>query len=213
MKGAEMTRQDLTISRVILFGTPLVWIVLAFIHPHEPEEFNRWLFVHFAQLALAPFLAFAAWMLFDGIHSKAAIVSRIALVAWLAFFSAYDSAAGIATGLLSRYADGLDGDEKTAVNAAIDYLFNDGLLPGGAAILGAVTTVAWPLAVIAGALALHKSGARPALVAALALSALFAFHAGYPAGIGLASFLVAAGLWVRERTPEGALSSTPAQTA
>jgi hypothetical protein len=202
-----------TISRVILFGAPLLWIVLALLHPHEPEEFNRWLFVHFAQLALAPFLAFAVWTLLDGIHSKAATVSRIALVAWLAFFSAYDSVAGIATGLLSRYADGLAGDEKTAVTSAIDYLFNDGLLPGSAAVLGAVTTVAWPLAVIAGALALHKSGARLALVATLSVSALFAFHASYPAAVGLASFLVAAGLWVREVTPEDAVRPTPAQTA
>jgi hypothetical protein len=117
----------LTISRVILFGTPLLWIVLALIHPHEPDEADRWVFVHFSQLALTPFLAFAAWMLLD--------------------------------------------------------------------------------------FALRKSGARPALVVTLGLSALFAFHASYPAAIGLASFLVTAGLWVREKTPHETMASSPVQTA
>jgi hypothetical protein len=203
----------LTISRVILFGTPLLWIVLALIHPHEPDEADRWVFVHFSQLALTPFLAFAAWMLLDGIHSRVATVSRVAIVTWVVFFSAYDSVAGIATGLLSRYANGLAGDEEAAVRSAIDYLFNGGLLPGGAAILGVITTIAWPTAVIAGAFALRKSGARPALVVTLGLSALFAFHASYPAAIGLASFLGAAGLWVREKTPHETMASSPVQTA
>jgi hypothetical protein len=203
----------LTFSRVILFVTPLLWIVLALIHPHEPDEADRWVFVHFAQLALTPFLAFSVWMLLDGVRSKAATVSRIAVVTWVVFFSAYDSVAGIATGLLSRYADGLAGQEEAAVRSAIDYLFNDGLLPGGAAILGVVTTLAWPTAVIAGALALRNSGARPALVTTLGLSALFAFHASYPAAIGLASFLVAAGLWARGKTLHETIASSPVQTA
>lgn len=203
----------LTISRAILFGTPLLWIVLALLHPHEPQEANRWLFVHIAQLALAPFLAFAVWTLLDGVDSKVATVSRVALVAWVVFFSAYDAVAGIATGLLSRYAQGLSGEEESAVNAAIDYLFNDGLLPGGAVILGVIPTLAWPAAVIAGGLALRKSGARPSLVVALCLSALFAFHASYPAAIGLAALLAAATLAVRESTSRGAASSSPPQTA
>lgn len=203
----------LTIPHVILFGTPLLWIVLALLHPHEPDEANRWVFVHFAQLALTPFLAFGVWMLLDGVHSRVATLSRIALVAWAVFFSAYDSLAGIATGLLARYADGLTGDEETAVRSAIDHLFNDGLLPGGAVILGVVATLAWPTAVILGALALRKSGARPALVVTLGLSALFALHASYPAALGLASLLVAAGLWVREEVPHDAMASRPVQTA
>jgi hypothetical protein len=189
----------LVVSRVILFGTPLLWIVLALLHPHEPEEADRWLFVHFAQLALTPFLAFAVWTLLDGIHSEVATVSRIALVAWVVFFSAYDSVAGIATGLLSRYAEGLPGEEQAAVTSAIGYLFNDGLLTGGAVVLGAVTTLAWPAAVISGGIALRRSGARLFVAVALGVSALFAFHASYPAVIGLLSLLASAAMTAHER--------------
>jgi hypothetical protein len=85
------------------------------------------------------------------------------------------------------------------VTSAVEYLHNDGLLPGAAVLLAVAPTVAWPTTVIAAAVALHPIGARRATVAALGLSALFAFHAGYPAAIGLAFFAVAVALWERQK--------------
>jgi hypothetical protein len=199
----------LTIGWVILFATPLLWIVLAFLHPQEPQETGRWLFVHFAQLALTPLLAFAVWKLLDGVRSQAATVSRIALVAWMVFFSAYDSVAGIATGLLARHAEGLAGAEQAAVTSAVEYLHNDGLLPGAAVLLALVPTLAWPTTVIAAAVALHQSGAGRPVVVALCLSALFAFHASFPAAAGLAFFLVAAMLWKRQKVQRTAVEPGP----
>ncbi len=73
----------------------------------------------------------------------------------------------------------------------MDWLLYDGLLPGGAAWLAAMPTIAWPTTVIAAAIALHQAGARLAVAACLVLSGLFAFHAGYPAAIGLAFFVAA----------------------
>ena len=186
-------------AQFVLLATPLLWIVIALIHPDEPEQSGRWLFVHFAQLVLTPFLAFAVWTLLDGIRSLAATISRIALVAWVVSFSAYDSVAGIATGLLARHAEGLAGAEQAAVTSAVEHLHNDGLLPEAAVLLAVAPTVAWPTTVIAAAVALHRVGARRSAVAALCLSALFAFHASYPAAIGLAFFLVAAVLWERQK--------------
>jgi hypothetical protein len=142
---------------VVLLAAPLLWIVIALIHPDEPEQSGRWIFVHFAQLVLTPFLAFAVWTLLDGIRSLAATVSRIALVAWMVFFSAYDSVAGIATGLLARHAEELAGAEQVAMTSAVEYLHNDGLLPGAAVLLAVAPTVAWPITVIVGAVALHPS--------------------------------------------------------
>ena len=137
------------------------------------------------------------WKLLDGIRSTAATVSRLALAIWMVFFSAYDATAGIATGLLARHADNLSGAERTAVNSAVDWLLNDGLLPGGAIWLAAIPTIAWPTTVIAAAIALKHAGARLAVVACLVLSVLFAFHAGFPAAIGLAFFAAAEVLWMR----------------
>jgi hypothetical protein len=172
-------------------------MVVALLHPDEPQDADRWLFVHYAQLVLTPFLAFAVWKLLDGIRSTAATISRVALAAWMIFFSAYDATAGVATGLLARHADNLSGAEQTAVNSAVDWLLNDGLLPGGAVWLAVMPTIAWPTTVIAAAIALHRAGARPAVTACLVLSGLFALHAGYPAAIGLAFFVAAEVLWMR----------------
>jgi hypothetical protein len=191
-----------TVGWAIAFAAPLLWIVVALLHPDEPQESGRWLFVHYAQLVLTPFLAFAVWKILDGIRSQAATVSRAALAVWMVFFSAYDAAAGLATGLLARHADSLPGAEQSAVDSAVDYLLNDGLLPGGAVFLAIMPTVAWPTTVIAAAIALYRAGARRPVVACLVLSALFAFHASYPAAIGLAFFLVAEALWLRQHGAE-----------
>jgi hypothetical protein len=173
-------------------------MVIALIHPEEPQDSGRWIFVHYAQLVLTPFFAYALWRLLDGIRSLAATVSRVALAVWMIFFSAYDAIAGVATGLLARHADSLSGSEQTAVNSAVDWLLNDGLLPGGAIWLPAMATIAWPTTVIAAAIALHQAGARLAAAVCLVPSALFAFHASYPAAIGLAFFVVAEVLWFRD---------------
>jgi hypothetical protein len=187
-----------TIGWAIALAAPLLWMVVALLHPAEPQDSGRWVFVHYAQLVLTPFLAFAVWNLLDGIRSTAATISRIALAVWMVFFSAYDATAGLATGLLARHADSLSGAEQTAVNSAADWLLNDGLLPGGAIWLAAVPTIAWPTTVIAAAVALHQAGARLAVAVCLVLSSLFLGHASYPAAIGLAFFVAAEVLWMRQ---------------
>jgi integrase len=58
------------------------------------------LFIHCAQLVLAPFFAFSVWVILRAITSAAATLRRVAVVVWLVFFSAYDSLAGIGTGVL-----------------------------------------------------------------------------------------------------------------
>lgn len=192
-----------TIGWAIAFAAPLVWLAPALLHPNEPQANpDRWVFVHYAQLLLTPFLAYAVWKVLEGIHSTAATVSRVALAVWMIFFSAYDATAGIATGLLARHADSLSGAEQTAVNSAVDWLLNDGLLPGGAVWLAVVPTIAWPTTMIAVAVALHQVGARLAVPACFVLSSTFLLHASYPGAVGLAFFFVAEVLWFRQRGAE-----------
>jgi hypothetical protein len=61
-----------------------------------------------------------------------------------------------------------------------------------------VPTIAWPTTVIAAAFALHQAGARLAVAVCLVLSSLFLGHASYPAAIGLAFFVAAEVLWIRQ---------------
>jgi hypothetical protein len=47
------------------------------------------------------------------------------MATFMVFFSAYDAVAGLATGILIRYGQGLTGDDRDAVAGAVDYLFTD----------------------------------------------------------------------------------------
>jgi hypothetical protein len=189
-----------------MFGAPLLWAILALVHPSGEgdiyaelqDQVGRWLLVHVAQVVLAPFLAIAVWLLLRGIESLAATISRVALVFWLVFFSTYDALAGIATGVLVRQANSVSGEEREAFADAADFSF-DSHISGNISWFGVVAAVAWVIVALAAAMALRRAGADWLTTAAAALSALFAAHAGYVAMVGLIALLVAAVLWERRR--------------
>jgi hypothetical protein len=189
-----------------MFGTPLLWAILTVVHPSGEgdiyaelqDQVGRWLFVHVAQVVLAPFLALAVWLLLRGIESLAATISRVALVFWLVFFSTYDALAGIATGVLVRQANSVSGEERSGFADAADFSF-DSHISGNISWFGVVAGGTWIIVAIAAAVALRGAGADWLTTVAAALSALFAFHAGYAAMVGLIALLVAAFLWERRR--------------
>lgn len=190
----------------------LLWVVVAFLHPgglgNEPapyegiaDDANKWIFVHFAQLVLTPLVAVGVWMLLDGIQSVAATVARASLVVWMVFFSAFDAIAGIAVGVLTRYANSLAGEQREAVIGAIDFLFQDSKFAGGNnfSLLGGLGQFSWVVLVLAATVALWRAGASRLIVLATLLSFLFATHAGYMAAVGLIALFVAELLTFRAR--------------
>ena len=194
-------------SALVLLAAPLLWLVPAMLHPvGDPYagiagEIDSWLFVHLAQLALVPFLGALVWMLLAGLESAAARIARAALVAWVAFFSAFDAVAGIATGVLSRHANSLAGEEREGMIAAVDFLFDDSTLVGGGfSVLGNIGHGSWMVVAIAGAVAFHQAGARRAVVVGMLLSVAFAAHSGIGAAIGLVSLFVTAYLVLTGRS-------------
>jgi hypothetical protein len=218
MTSLRNTSRVLPLSLLAL-AAPLLWVVPAIVHPvGEPyggieHETGRWLFVHLAQLVLAPFLAACVWMLLAGLESAAARLARAALVVWLVFFSAFDAVAGIATGVLSRHANSLTGEEREGVVGAIDFLFDDSqLVGGGFSVLGNLGHGAWIVVAIAAAVALHQAHAPRAAVAATLLSVLFASHSGLGAAVGLVAIFVAARVVVGTRSA-AATPSQPAEAA
>jgi hypothetical protein len=201
----------------------LLWVVLTFLHPggvgNEPppyegiaDDANKWIFVHFSQLVLTPFMAVGVWLLLDGIHSVAATVARASLVVWMVFFSAFDAIAGIAVGVLTRYANSLAGDEQDAVVGAIDFLFQDSKLVGGNnySVLAGLGQLSWVVLVLAATVALWRAGVRRLIVGATLFSVLFAAHAGYPAAVGLVALFVAELLAFRARRAQPAPAMHPA---
>jgi hypothetical protein len=205
-----------------VLAAPLLWLVPAFVHPNEAgnlfegiaDQANKWIFVHVAQLVLTPFIAAGVWMLLGGVQSVAAQVARAALVIWMVFFSAFDAVAGIATGVLTRYANSLAGQERETVGRAIDFLFHDSQLAGGEfSVLGNIGHADWVVLAIAAAVALWRARLSRVIVWATLVSVLFATHSGIGAVVGLVALFVAELLSFLSRSGEAAPSKAlePAQ--
>jgi hypothetical protein len=199
---------ETSIGRYLVHAGPLLWAVLIVFHPNPGgdspyqgirDDVDRWLFVHVGQLILTPFLFLAVWRLLDGLSSAAARVSRAALVVWTVFFSAYDSIQGIATGILTRWANDLAGAEQAAVARAIDFVVEDSQLAGNISAIGLVAGASWLIVAIAAAVALHKASAGKAVVVATCLSVVVAAHMAL-AAIGFAALFLAGILHEHERT-------------
>ena len=93
-----------TLRRVFLVGTPLVLAVVLWFHPPGGSDgvyegirhdAGAWVFVHTAFLLFIPLMAFAVFLLLRGLHGHAATVSRIALVFFLVFYTAYEVTVGL----------------------------------------------------------------------------------------------------------------------
>jgi hypothetical protein len=117
---SEVGRRIGTAPQLLLLAVPLVWVVVALVHPqgngdvydYLDDKVALWLGVHFAQLVLALGLALAFWVLLLGRAGTAATLARLALPVWLVAFSAFDSVTGLASGLAVHHANGLDGPEQ-----------------------------------------------------------------------------------------------------
>jgi hypothetical protein len=92
-----------------VIGVPLAWAVLLLFHPGgEGDQIyadldgdgTRMLVVHVGTLIFIPLLAFAIYVLLRGNQSTAARISRIALVVFVVFYSAWETLQGIANGIL-----------------------------------------------------------------------------------------------------------------
>ena len=194
------------IRRTLLVAGPLVLAVVLWWHPPGGEDVyegvrddvDAWLFVHTAFLLATPLLGIAAFVLLNGLTSRAATVSRVALVFFLVFYTAYESNVGVGTGILVDYANGLPAAEQAVVADAIqDYNRNPILTdPSLSLLLG---TLGWITAMIAAAVAFRQEGAGWLLTLLIGVSAVFAIHPPPLGPLGLLCFVAAAVLVERAR--------------
>ena len=112
---------------VVLALTLLVLAVALLWHPTGGEDVfeavrddvGAWLFVHVSFLRLAPLLGYAVLLLLQGLRSRAAAVSRAALVVYMVFYTAYEVTAGVGTGVLVDYGKDLPPAEQAVLADAV----------------------------------------------------------------------------------------------
>jgi hypothetical protein len=194
------------LRRTLLVGPPLALAAVLLLHPpgggnvYEGvrHDVGSWLLVHVGMLLALPFLGIAAYLLLDGLRGRAVLVSRVALVFFLVFYTTYEATVGVATGILVEYANGLAAPQQAAVADAIQDLNRNPILadPSLALVVG---SLGWIVAMIAAAVALHRSGESWIVTVFVGLAAAFAVHPPPIGPVALVCFVTAAVLVERSR--------------
>ncbi len=198
------------LRRVFLVATPLTLAVVLWFHPPGGEDVyegvrddvNEWLFVHTVFLFFIPLMAAATYLLLSGLQSVAATVSRIALVFFLVFYTAYEVTVGLGTGILVDYANGLEPPEQAVLADAIQDYNKSYLLGDPASVSLLLGFFGWVVALGAAAVALRRAGAGWIVTVLVGVAALFAIHPPPVGPAALVCFAVAAALIERWRARE-----------
>jgi hypothetical protein len=207
MASASVEAMAVVLRRVFLVATPLALAAVLWFHPPGGEDIyadvrhdvGAWLFVHTTFLLFIPLMAFAAFLLLRGLEGRAATVSRVALIFFLVFYTAYEVTVGLGTGILVDYANGLPAAEQAAVADAIQYYNGDSILGDPVSVSLVLGVLGWMVAMVAAAVAFRRAGAGWPLTVLVGLAALFAIHPPPVGPVALVCFAAAAVLVERRR--------------
>jgi hypothetical protein len=201
------------LRRSILFGAPLGYIVLGLVHPDDPDvgdDATFFIYLHFVQLFLIGLVAYALWLLVEGVERRAATVARIAIIPYTVFYANFDALAGIATGLIAQEGGRMGDADGAVVQQLLDNLGEEPILT----VFSLLSSLSWLVAAAAAALALRDRA--PAWVTVVMVVGAVVFAAGHPwpqGPIGMTLYLFGIG-WheLRPRravTPEVAAPAPP----
>lgn len=196
-----MWELSITLWRVLVLAPPLALAVFEVFHPQPDEtaqglmDVATWfLAFHTIQLALIGLVALSVLLLADEFGCARSWAVRLGIGGFLVFYSAYDSVAGIGTGLAMRNARDLPPAQQDGVFAAVkDW-------PGVDPVvfpLAIVGTLGWIVAVWTLTSAARRAGAPRSQWVFIGLAAFFLLG-GHPSPFGTLAFgsLFVAGLLV-----------------
>jgi hypothetical protein len=178
------------LRRALLLTPPFALAVLEIFHP-QPDanvqsmlDASTWFAVfHVIQLVLIGLVAMSVLLLAADFGRATAWTTRLGLGVFLVFFSAYDTLAGIGTGLAMRNARGLSAEQQGGVFTVV----KDWPGVGPPFALSIVGTLGWVIAVGALALAARRLRASRLEWITLALAAVF-LMGGHPFPYGTLAF-------------------------
>ena len=204
-----MTRRA---EAALVVGAPLMLAILEIFHPHPHDLFRldlrAWMAVHYLQIVLFPLAALALMRLVRGRPGFAAGLCRVAAFVFGVTWIAFDSVAGVATGILLQAAHASGSPE--AWRAPVTTIWAHPIVGGGATpdssppLLAVAGSLAWGIGSLAAAYTLRRAGSSWIPVGLLVISsvsfAVFKTHAppGGPIAFGA---LAAAAAWVRWKSP------------
>jgi hypothetical protein len=210
MDSAQFSRDQLA----FLIGVPLLWAILLLFHPggsgdeiylDAQDNVTRFLVVHIGMLLFIPLMAVVVYLLLRGVEGTAAWVSRIALVPFVVFYSAWEVFQGIGVGILVNELKGLP-QADLALREELVQDFAENPLMGPFGVFGSIGSLGLIVAMIAAGVALYRHAGAPVSVAVLLAISGFLITAHPPpyGPIGLVLFIAAVLLYARSQAPRPA---------
>jgi hypothetical protein len=200
------------VETAFVVGAPLTLAILELFHPHPHDLFSldlkAWMAVHYLQILLFPLAALALVLLVRDARGFAASLCRTAAFVFAVTWVAFDTTAGVTTGILlqAAHASGAPEAWRAPIMAVWAHpIVGGGATPDSAPPLLAITgSLAWAVGTLAAAATLRRAGSSWIPVGLLVISsasfAVFKTHAppGGPIAFGA---LAAAAAWVRWKSP------------
>jgi hypothetical protein len=177
-------------TKAFAICAPLALAIVELFHPHPHDlldiDLPRWMAVHYAQIALFPLAAVAECVLLAGMSGAAAAVCRVAMFVFAVSYVAFDTAAGVVTGVLVRAAHA--GGSPDIWRPPIQAIWGHAVIGGssdGMPALAVAGTMAWLVGTMAAAAACRRAGRSWLATVSLIVSAfgLFVFRThAWPGG-------------------------------
>jgi hypothetical protein len=219
----NIQRWQTLLEIVPIIGASLLLAVVELFHPQPHDLLNldvqTWLAVHYAQILLFPLSALALAALVRGLAGIAATVCRVAAFVFAVSYTAFDTAAGVVTGILVKAAH-VSGT-PVLWRGPIDAVWTHPIMGGSpltpTPFLAVVGSVALSVGAVAAGVALKRAGSSWRVVVLLAISSfgisIFKTHA-WPGGPLTFGGLAVAGAWLLwERTRQAKVGIAAAQRA
>jgi hypothetical protein len=158
-----------------MVGVPIAWAVLLLFHPKGEgrqiyadiqDQSTAMLVVHAGMMVFIPLIAVAIYLLLRGVPGTAAQVSRIALVPFVVFFSAWETLQGTANALLVAELNTLPEGQRAA-GADVIQNFAENPFARDLGIFASIGTLSILIATIAAGVALRRYAGAPVSVAIL----------------------------------------------
>lgn len=187
-------------------AAPLLLAIIEIFHPHPHDLFDldvqRWMFVHYAQIPLFPLAALSMALLVRDRTDWAARLCKAGMFVFAVAFTSFDTAAGLAIGLLVKGA--MASGDPESWRDMIDALWFDPVLGGkgftDAPLMGLIGRLSLSFGAVAGAISLKRAGHGwlPVLLLAVASFGINVFKShSWPGGpLTFGGMALAAG-WIR----------------
>lgn len=149
----------------VLLFVPLALAILEIWHDSDfvdavymnlSPHINWWIFLHVLQIPLFALAGTGVWLLIKPYTSLEALIAKISLWIFIVFYAAFDSLAGIGTGLIVKYGLSYPSSQQDVIAQLAQNFFHDPDFGGFYSWFSLFASYSWLIAMIATVITLYR---------------------------------------------------------